>query len=91
MNDLFETLAGAMRPQKIKKTNIDVFKQKEQRIKKAIKKVKTELNNFATGNRKDVENWNNYHDLVDRLNDRLWQNWSEYKDWHWNNFGFNVY
>lgn len=35
--------------------------------------------------------WNEHHDLEDRLTERLWENWKEYKDWHWNKHGFNVY
>ncbi|MEI7425149.1 MAG: hypothetical protein WCK10_03460 [Candidatus Staskawiczbacteria bacterium] len=36
-------------------------------------------------------NWNDYHDLETRLENRLWDNWSAFKEWHWDNFGFNTY
>jgi len=39
----------------------------------------------------DSWNWNNWHDLQYRLEDRLRDNWSAYHDWHWNKFGFNAY
>jgi 23S rRNA maturation mini-RNase III len=36
-------------------------------------------------------NWNEHHDLHDRLEQRLWANWSDFKDWHWEKYQFNTY
>lgn len=38
-----------------------------------------------------VKDWNLLHDLQYRLEQRQWNNWSEFKDWHWDNYGFNTY
>lgn len=77
------------------------FKQKEDNLNRAIEKVKAKLlfydqqsakiKGFSDQDRLFFRDWNNWHDLEDRLNNRLWENWSEWKEWHWNKFAFNYY
>jgi hypothetical protein len=68
------------------------FKQKELSINAAIERVKIKLAYFeANKHNQDFKEWNNWHDLEDRLIDRLKDNWSAFKDWHFTQFGFNTY
>lgn len=83
---------------------LEDFQREEALLNKAIERVKLRLkeledySNSFVGVRYEsdeykerTKNWNNYHDLQYRLEERLWLNWSAYKDWHWDNFGFNTY
>jgi HD superfamily phosphodiesterase len=83
---------------------MEKFKKKEAAINKAIDRVKKRLkeleeySNSFIGVRYESEEykertkwWNHYHDLQYRLEERLWANWSAYKDWHWEKYGFNTY
>ncbi len=71
------------------------FLENERKLKSALSRVKRKLNYFSdnreTLTEKDRENWNNWHDLENRLEDRIFQNWSDYKEWHFEENGFNVY
>lgn len=79
------------------------FIAKQDRLLKAIDKVKAVLADYSeraktVTNRpwtdedfKQFPNWNNYHDLEDRLTARLWENWSDYQDWHFDKFGWVAY
>jgi len=80
----------------------DCFKIKEVQINKALEKVKNKLQQFTDeaakipdkwtdADREHFKDWNLFHDLQYRLEQRLWHNWSSFKDWHWDNFGFNTY
>ena len=71
--------------------NLQHFKKKESQLQKAKAKCQAILELFKTGERKDVDNWNLVHDLEDRIDERIGDNWSAFKDWHWDNFGFNTY
>lgn len=72
------------------------FKAKELSIIKATEKVDALLLKCAEiskHNSKDkrIEYWNHLHDIKDRLKDRYYANYSNYKEWHWNKYGYNVY
>lgn len=72
-----------------------VFLENERKLKNALSRVKRKLNYFSnnreTLTKKDSECWNDWHDLENRLEDRIFQNWSDYKEWHFEENGFNVY
>lgn len=36
-------------------------------------------------------NWNRYHDMENNIENRLKDNWSRFKDWHFDKHGFNTY
>lgn len=71
------------------------FKQKENSLNLAIERVDRKLNylkdNWQNMPPEEVNKWNNYHDLKDRLIDRKVKNLSDFYEWHFNEFGFNVY
>ena len=78
------------------------FKAMEAKIIRATSKVEAKLDHFkqyyenVKGNwsKKDKEytkDWNKWHDLYDRLKDRYWDNWRNFKEWHFETFGFNTY
>ena len=71
--------------------DLKYFKKKESQLKRAKDRTQKILRDFSKGKRTDEENWNLVHDLEYRIDDRIWNNWSEFKDWHWDNYGFNVY
>ena len=84
------------------KKDYDYFKKKEKLIHKAIERVKNKLLWFKSEsekipgywtdeNREYFKDWNLWHDLQYRLENRMWDNWSEYKDWHWDTYQFNTY
>ena len=64
------------------------FKNKETKLHSAIEKVNDALFKFSNGSRLDVENWNNYHDLHDRLVDRLKDNLFDYQTYLFEKNGF---
>jgi len=91
-----------MHPELININKIEQFKNKEDRLSKAIEKVDTKLKqfkgyadkiqgNWSDKDREYTKDWNNLHDLRDRLESRLFDNWSEFKTWHFDTFGFNTY
>lgn len=67
------------------------FKNIETRLNNAINKVDQALKDFNEGKRKDVDNWNKFHDLRYRLEERRKDNLSNFYDWHWEKYGFNLY
>ena len=81
------------------------FEKKEISLKKALERVKNRLQEHAeysaayTGNdrprdavyQEKTKWWNHFHDLETRIENRLWDNWSAFKDWHWDQHGFNTY
>ena len=69
---------------------LNTFKDKETRLQTAIAKVRAKLESFKHG-ALDLSKWNNWHDLEDRLNDRLLENWKAFKAWHWDTYQFNTY
>ena len=82
--------------------DLKYFKKKEKLIRKAIERVKTKLNWFKSESekipgywtdehREYFKDWDNWHDLQYRLEQRLWNNWSEFKDWNWDTYEMNVY
>lgn len=74
---------------------LQTFIDKEARINKAIDKVKAKLKYFADNSdtlpEVEREKWNNWHDLQYRLENRLTDNWSNYKAWHFDTYKFNSY
>lgn len=70
--------------------NLQYFENKQNAINAAIERVAGKLGDFANG-LIPPDNWNNWHDLHDRLQNRLLDNWKEYKSWHWDKYGFNAY
>lgn len=70
---------------------LEFFKSKEQSILKAIDRVKSRLAFYSATADQRHEDWNDWHDLKDRLEGRLKDNWSAYHDWHWSQYGFNIY
>ena len=64
---------------------------KQNRLQSAVDKVVNKLQEFKSNPDKAPDNWNDWHDLHDRLNNRLVDNWKAYKNWHWETFQFNAY
>jgi len=65
--------------------NLKYFKKKEGLINRAIERVKDKLSwfksegekiqgNWTDADREHLKDWNNWHDLQYRLEERLWQN-----------------
>jgi len=78
--------------------NIEEFKNfqvKEKSLNMAILRVQNKLKYFSKNYQKmplnQVEMWNNWHDLEDRLQDRKKENLSNFYEWHFLTFGYNVY
>jgi predicted transcriptional regulator len=73
----------------------EYFKQKETAIKNAIEKVETKLKWFKENQESlsyDIlETWNNWHDLHDRLKDRLFDNYGDYQSYNFKTYGIAVY
>ena len=67
------------------------FIDKQTAINKAIDHVNNKLQYFKDTPNIDHKDWNKWHDLHDRLQDRLVDNWSNFKEWHFNTFQFNTY
>ena len=72
---------------------LNTFISKEIILKNAIDKVRAKLESFKLKafNDPELTNWNKWHDLEDRLTATLWDNWSAFKDWHWDKHNFNTY
>ena len=66
------------------------FQEIEKRLHLALERTKKLLESYKT-NPPEGDIWNNTHDLEDRLNSRLWDNYSNFCAWNWDNNGFNVY
>lgn len=69
--------------------NLHYFQAKERQLKVALFKVKDRL--FKATQENPLPNWNRWHDLQDRLEDRLKAHWDLYYDWHWSTQGWNAY
>lgn len=67
------------------------FIDKQTAINKAIERVNNKLQYFNDNPQCENQDWNKWHDLHDRLQDRLIDNWIAFKDWHFITFGFNTY
>ncbi len=78
------------------------FTVKESRILKAIKKVQAHLlylkNKYEDRHsvltpeqKKEVDQWNDWHDLEWRLEARQAENFGNYQTWHFEEYGFAVY
>jgi predicted nuclease with TOPRIM domain len=82
--------------------NANYFIQKQDRINSAIEKVQDKLKWFSTEaakivgnwtaeNHEQFKDWNNYHDLKDRLEMRRTANYCDYQSWHFNTKGWAAY
>ena len=58
---------------------------------KALEKCKFALNEYTEGKRQDLEKWNNWHDLHDRIENRIKDLQSLYFRWHFDEYGWNAY
>jgi hypothetical protein len=66
--------------------------KKQLSLNKALERVKTRLAYYAAntvGN--DFPDWNNWHDLQDRIEDRLQDNYSAYSAWHFAKYGYMIH
>jgi hypothetical protein len=79
------------------------FIQKQDRLNSALEKVKNHLQYLADkyhGNglfsqykgkeAEEIEKWNDWHDLEYRIKNRLWDNYHEHQQWHFQTFGWAV-
>lgn len=92
MENMFQKLGEILRPE----NNFQKFLDKQTRLNNALNKVNAKLQYFnevsQTGaNLPEFENWNKWHDLHDRLKDRLQDNYNNFKNWHWEQYRFNTY
>lgn len=58
-----------------------------------LKAIETGFNQkgWANLSKKVSFDLNRVYDLQNEIEDRLRANWSDFKDWHWDQFGFNTY
>lgn len=71
---------------------LQIFKDKETRLNLALQRVQNRLKFYAdNASTNEFKDWNNWHDLEQRIKERLFDNWSSFKDWHFQQFGFNTY
>jgi hypothetical protein len=70
---------------------LQTFIDKQTAINKAIERVNNKLQYFNENPYLQHSDWNKWHYLHDRLQDRLVDNWSNFKEWHFNTFNFNTY
>ena len=93
MENLFQTLGNILRPEPQK--DASYFAKKEANILAAYDRVKKHLaylsENVNNLTEQQKEDWNKWHDLETRLEDRWKDNASNFYDWHWNKYGFNSY
>jgi hypothetical protein len=78
------------------------FVKKQDRLNAALEKVKSHLQYLAdkyhgkgynkeNGQEvKEVETWNDWHDLEERIKNRLWDNYYDHQQWHFEKFGWAV-
>ena len=66
------------------------FAAKEKQLFAALKRVKQILKEHSEGKR-SPDDWNKTHDLQYRIESRIWQNQSNYYDWHFKTYQFNSY
>lgn len=71
------------------------FLEKQAKIITAIARVESKLNLYKAeseaGRTENIRNWNEWHDLKDRLKNRLIDNWGAFHDWHFGKFGYSIY
>lgn len=82
--------------------NYDYFKAKERAINTALDMVKARLEhyknesekilgNWSDADRERFKDWNNWHDLQYRLEQRLWDNYCNYQSYCFEKHGISVY
>ena len=83
-----------------KQNNLNVALLKIQAMEDNFKRIDqeiTEQNNkggrfyWTEEQIKKIEKWNNVHDLRYRIEERLWENYFKYQDWHFQTFQFSAY
>ena len=67
------------------------FLETQERLNIALEKVKAKLTAYSQTPNEPHEDWNNWHDLQYRLENRLHDNYCEFTTWHWDTYGYNVY
>jgi hypothetical protein len=92
MSNLFQTLAEITRPPASSQPFID----RQNQLNAKLARIKAiEAGFTAKGwhelSKKVNFDLNTVYDLQHKIEDQLRANWSEYKDWHYDNFGFNTY
>jgi hypothetical protein len=89
---------------KAKAENNQKFVDKQNRLNAALEKVRAHLQyligkyhdrtvNFQSlkgKEKKEVDTWNDWHDLQDRIENRLIDNYQEAQRWHFKKFGWAV-
>jgi hypothetical protein len=74
---------------------IDIFLKKQAQLNDALYRIDLKLDWFKENQENLPHNilktWNNWHDLNDRIKDRVFENVRNYKIWHWEQYGFNTY
>lgn len=82
--------------------NFNHYKEIETRIKNRLEKVRSILNNYKTesekirgkwtdADRHTFRNWNRFHDIETALEIQLRNNYFEYQEFCFDNFGISVY
>jgi len=68
----------------------DNFIKKQSQLNAALERVKNRLKFYAenTKGNCDFPDWNNWHDLQDRIEDRLKNNYVNFLSWHFEKFQF---
>lgn len=94
MLNTFNTMNTTLKP-------FEHFKQKETRLKKALSKCDAKLNEFKSfadnvkqwteAEHKKVERWNDWHDLRERIENRLIENYYNYQHQNFITNGFAAY
>lgn len=65
------------------------FIRRQERLQRAIERCEKKLSEFKTSEIQiSSEVWNGYHDLKDRLESRLKENYIEYQHKHFEHFGY---
>ena len=62
--------------------------KKQDVLNAALDRVKARLTYYSQNSSNRYEDWNQWHDLQDRIENRLQENYSKYLSWHFNEYGF---
>lgn len=66
------------------------FIKKQYRLNAALDKIKARLKYYSENEERwqEFKDWNNWHDLQDRIEARLKDNYSDYQCWHFEKYQF---
>jgi hypothetical protein len=62
--------------------------KKQDVLNVAVDRVKARLTYYSQNSSNRYEDWNQWHDLQYRIENRLRENYSNYLSWHFNEYGF---